>query len=275
MGGEELEPAKREWDLYPERPCILIGTQDMLLSRALNRGYGRSRYRWPMPFGLLNNDAWWVLDETQLMGPGWWTSGQLDWMRNHRFGTAQRGATWWMSATNSGAFLDTPDRRKQQLCTLPIMEIGDDANARVRLSARRPLSIWKPATAATRPGSRKKSARSTAKVLTGEIPDYVPSPPADLDFGLWTLDFRIVRSTYLVCYDISDAKRLRRVLKVCTNYGDHLQFSVFECDLNPAEKACLESELAEVIKHSEDQVIFVVLGPVEARHRQSPIANGQ
>ena len=191
MGGEELEPAKREWDLYPERPCILIGTQDMLLSRALNRGYGRSRYRWPMPFGLLNNDAWWVLDETQLMGPGWWTSGQLDWMRNHRFGTAHPGATWWMSATNSGAFLDTPDRRKQQLCTLPIMEIGDDANARVRLSARRPLSIWKPATAATRPGSRKKSARSTAKVLTGEIPDYVPSPPADLDFGLWTLDFRL------------------------------------------------------------------------------------
>src|SRR5208282_1744714 len=38
MGGEELEQPKREWDLYPERPCILIGTQDMLLSRALNRG---------------------------------------------------------------------------------------------------------------------------------------------------------------------------------------------------------------------------------------------
>src|ERR1035438_4757774 len=40
MGGEELEQPKREWDLYPEHPCILIGTQDMLLSRALNRGYG-------------------------------------------------------------------------------------------------------------------------------------------------------------------------------------------------------------------------------------------
>jgi len=34
MGGEE----KTEWDLYPEREAILIGTQDMLLSRALNRG---------------------------------------------------------------------------------------------------------------------------------------------------------------------------------------------------------------------------------------------
>ena len=157
MGGEE---AGQDWDVWPEKPAILIGTQDMLLSRALNRGYGMSRYRWPMHFGLLNNDALWVLDETQLMGPGLWTSGQLDWMRKHRFGTAQPSATWWMSATNSGAFLDTPDRREQQLCTLPIMEIGDDANARVRLSARRPLSIWKPATATTRPGNRKKSATS-------------------------------------------------------------------------------------------------------------------
>lgn len=44
MGGED----KDEWDLYPERDAIIIGTQDMLLSRALNRGYGMSRYRWPV-----------------------------------------------------------------------------------------------------------------------------------------------------------------------------------------------------------------------------------
>ena len=42
----------------------------MLLSRALNRGYGMSRYRWPMHFGLLNNDCLWVMDEVQLMGRG-------------------------------------------------------------------------------------------------------------------------------------------------------------------------------------------------------------
>ena len=68
MGGEEMTRQKRDWDIYPECPAILIGTQDMLLSRALNRGYGMSRYRWPMHFGLLNNDALWVMDETQLMG---------------------------------------------------------------------------------------------------------------------------------------------------------------------------------------------------------------
>ena len=55
MGGEERETDP--WDIYPEHNAILIGTQDMLLSRALNRGYGMSRYRWPMHFGLLNNDA--------------------------------------------------------------------------------------------------------------------------------------------------------------------------------------------------------------------------
>ncbi|MFO0872107.1 MAG: DEAD/DEAH box helicase [Pirellulales bacterium] len=35
-----------DWYLYPERPMVLIGTQDMLLSRALNRGYAASRFHW-------------------------------------------------------------------------------------------------------------------------------------------------------------------------------------------------------------------------------------
>ncbi|MDP1591659.1 MAG: DEAD/DEAH box helicase, partial [Prosthecobacter sp.] len=139
MGGEDAG----EWDLYPEEDAILIGTQDMLLSRALNRGYGMSRYRWPMNFGLLNNDCLWVLDETQLMGPGLWTSGQLDWMRNHRFGVTKPCVTWWMSATNSPVFLDTPDRRKQQLDTPPVLEVGNDPKALARLNPTRPLSFWK------------------------------------------------------------------------------------------------------------------------------------
>jgi hypothetical protein len=43
-----------DWDLYPEKDAIIVGTQDMLLSRALNRGYGTSRYRWPIQFGLVD-----------------------------------------------------------------------------------------------------------------------------------------------------------------------------------------------------------------------------
>ncbi|HAB15178.1 MAG TPA: helicase-related protein [Verrucomicrobiota bacterium] len=108
MGGEDGD---REWDIYPERPAILIGTQDMLLSRALNRGYGMSRYRWPMHFGLLNNDCLWVMDETQLMGPGLSTACQLEAFRasgEHGFGSYGHGSvTWYMSATNNPGHLKT------------------------------------------------------------------------------------------------------------------------------------------------------------------------
>jgi CRISPR-associated protein Cas2 len=73
------------------------------------------------------------------------------------------------------------------------------------------------------------------------------------------------RLTYLVCYDIANDKRLKRVFKVCKNHGTHLQFSVFECDLNPRELVQLQRELKTLIKHDEDQVLFVSLGPAEGR----------
>jgi CRISPR-associated protein Cas2 len=74
-----------------------------------------------------------------------------------------------------------------------------------------------------------------------------------------------MRTTYLVCYDITDDKRLKRAFKTCRNFGDHLQYSVFECDLNPAERIELEEALGKVINHDEDQVLFVALGPAEGR----------
>lgn len=101
MGGEDAD----NWDLYPEKDAILVGTQDMLLSRSLNRGYGMARARWPMHFGLLNNDALWILDETQLMGAGLATSAQLQAFRTAGINTH----TWWMSATLQTSWLETPD----------------------------------------------------------------------------------------------------------------------------------------------------------------------
>ena len=74
-----------------------------------------------------------------------------------------------------------------------------------------------------------------------------------------------MRNTYLVCYDIADDKRLRQVFKICLNYGNHLQYSIFECELTPSEKVELERELSEVINSSEDQALFVSLGPSEGR----------
>src|SRR5260370_19028408 len=93
MGGEE----KEDWDLDPEKPAILIGTQDMLLSRALNRGYGMGRFRWPMHFALVNNDCLWVLDEIQLMGVGLAPSTQLQAFRDS-LGTFGAVKTCWMAA---------------------------------------------------------------------------------------------------------------------------------------------------------------------------------
>lgn len=123
MGGEDAG----EWDIYPEEDAILIGTQDMLLSRALNRGYGMSRYRWPMHFGLLNNDCLWVMDETQLMGPGLSTACQLEAFRNVQspgcgaFGAAG-SVTWYMSATSNLEHLKT--REWRDVVRPPAFEFG-------------------------------------------------------------------------------------------------------------------------------------------------------
>ena len=100
------------WHLYPEACSVLIGTQDLLLSRALNRGYGVSRARWPMDMGLLNQDALWVMDEVQLMDEGLATAAQLQAFRTQDAlaGKELRACrTWWMSATLQEAWLRTVD----------------------------------------------------------------------------------------------------------------------------------------------------------------------
>jgi CRISPR-associated protein Cas2 len=74
-----------------------------------------------------------------------------------------------------------------------------------------------------------------------------------------------MRASYIVTYDIADEKRLRLVFKTMRAYGDHLQFSVFECQLTAADLARLKGELSGIIHHTEDQVLFVCLGPAEGR----------
>ena len=74
-----------------------------------------------------------------------------------------------------------------------------------------------------------------------------------------------MRRTFIVCYDIADPKRLRNVFKKMRAWGDHLQFSVFECQLRSVDLVRLRAELAEIIQHDEDQVLFVDLGPTEGR----------
>ncbi|PTY01413.1 CRISPR-associated endonuclease Cas2 [Verrucomicrobia bacterium LW23] len=83
-----------------------------------------------------------------------------------------------------------------------------------------------------------------------------------------------MRYSYLVCYDISNDKRLRQVFKICRNHGNHLQYSIFECDMNATERIELEQQLSAVIHHGEDQVLFVCLGPEEGRGNRDITALG-
>ena len=74
-----------------------------------------------------------------------------------------------------------------------------------------------------------------------------------------------MRNSYLVCYDICDDKRLRKVFQAMRNYGDHLQYSVFECQLTARDLVRCRAELGRIIHHDQDQVLFVDLGPAEGR----------
>ena len=61
--------------------AIIVGTQDQLLTRALNRGYSVPWAQRPKHAAALNNDCRWILDETQLMGVGYPTAIQLHQLR--------------------------------------------------------------------------------------------------------------------------------------------------------------------------------------------------
>jgi CRISPR-associated protein Cas2 len=74
-----------------------------------------------------------------------------------------------------------------------------------------------------------------------------------------------MRTSYLVCYDICDDKRLRKVFQAMRGYGDHLQYSVFECQFTATDLARCRADLSRIINHAEDQVLFVNLGPAEGR----------
>ena len=134
MGGADAN----QWYLHPEHEAVLIGTQDMLLSRAMNRGYACPRARWPMEFGLLSQDALWVMDEVQLMDVGLATSGQLQSFRDEDLRgkeTFRPCHTWWMSATLQ------PDWLKKSPDTKNLSEALESSTYRIE-ETRRTGHLW-------------------------------------------------------------------------------------------------------------------------------------
>lgn len=132
MGGR---PA-RDWVRRPEQPAVLVGTVDMLVSRALHRGYSAGRSRWPIDFGLLNADCLWVLDETQLMGVAVTTAAQMDGLRD-KLGTFRPCSTIWMSATVDPRTIATVDRpRVGDVFALGSDDLAGDLGARLHARKR-------------------------------------------------------------------------------------------------------------------------------------------
>ena len=68
----------------------------------------------------------------------------------------------------------------------------------------------------------------------------------------------------LVTYDISTsdegARRLRRVAKACQDYGQRVQYSVFECEVDPAQWVSLRARLIGEIDQDKDSLRFYRLG---------------
>ena len=68
---------------------------------------------------------------------------------------------------------------------------------------------------------------------------------------------------YVVTYDISEPKRLRRVFKAMKGYGRWLQLSVFQCRLTARRRAEMTARLDSLIRPSEDHILILDLGPAE------------
>lgn len=69
----------------------------------------------------------------------------------------------------------------------------------------------------------------------------------------------------LVSYDVANvqaggARRLRRVAKTCKDYGQRVQYSIFECIVDPAQWTLLRDKLIKEIDPNEDSLRFYFLG---------------
>ncbi len=69
----------------------------------------------------------------------------------------------------------------------------------------------------------------------------------------------------LIAYDVrtespGGKKRLRRVAKACQDYGQRVQYSVFECLVDPAQWIALKQQLVEEIDTDQDSLRFYLLG---------------
>ena len=231
MGGD----VDNDWESEPEGEYIIIGTQDMLLSRALNRGYALSRYKWPIHFGLLNNDCLWVFDEVQLMANGLATSTQLAAFRR-RFGSVNQWHSLWMSATLKSDWLKSVDFRAE-VDGLEVLTLSDDDRTSNVLSVRLKAN---------------KTLQRTEHRLPSDIALFVKEKHQP---GTQTL---------VVVNTVKRAREIYREINKAYGAGEHPQIELIHSRFRPAERERWHKLFNEKVESGGAGRIIVATQVVEA-----------
>ncbi|MGB4680429.1 MAG: CRISPR-associated endonuclease Cas2, partial [Methanothrix sp.] len=71
------------------------------------------------------------------------------------------------------------------------------------------------------------------------------------------------RNCFVVSYDIMDPRRLQRVHKSMKGFGEPIHYSVFRCNLTPKGRVELIAALTGLIKHDQDRIMIIDLGPAD------------
>lgn len=240
MGGETEDP----WAEKPEAPAVIIGTQDMLLSRALMRGYGMSRYQWPIHFAMLHNDTFWVFDEVQLMGAGLPTSAQLEAFRR-RLPLVKSCRSLWVSATLNRTWLDTVDLRPHWE-SLRQAGLGEQERSSGAVRTRREAikRLHRAATMITTE-NQKQSAKQYAEALAAEIAQQ-----------------HVAGTTTLVV--VNTVERAQALLKALERRKVSADTLLVHSRYRPEERQVLNRRLAEAPAPDRPGRIIVATQAVEA-----------
>ena len=249
MGGEE----RTDWRLWPECDAVLIGTQDMLLSRALNRGYAARRPRWPMEFGLLNNDCLWVFDEVQLMGPGLATGLQLEAFRNIEitgkkyFGTESQCVSWYMSATASRRMLASREWRNGDSDKRPadfVFELSDAERAdKQGVLGQRRLATKK---LDCQPSWTMEDVDGAQRILTKhlEMLQRLADSPPD-----------VPRRTLIICNTVARARAIHAALAHAQSQNVTTDLVLLHSRFRPVDRAQQQDRLKAIPDPQAGQIV--------------------
>jgi CRISPR-associated endonuclease/helicase Cas3 len=249
MGGEE----RTDWRLWPEREAVLIGTQDMLLSRALNRGYTARRSRWPMEFGLLNNDCLWIFDEVQLMGPGLATGLQLEAFRNIEvagkkyFGIESYSVSWYMSATASRKMLASREWRNGDGDKRPadfVFELSDAerADKQGMLGQRRMATKQLEC----QPNRTMQDADAAQRIVTKHqqmLQSLAGSPP------------EVPRRTLIICNTVDRAKTIHEAIANVTDCNTGMDLILLHSRFRPQDRVRQQDRLKSILNTNAGQIV--------------------